>query len=144
MGLKVYDPAQVVVIFGGHKVEGMAPSSRVKITFPELYTKVVGIDGEVGRGKKNDRTAMVSIELLQTSNSNDILQGFFLADDLAPAGAPLPLMIKNLNGSALFVCPGAWIKKLPEVTYAGDVGANTWEIDCSETESFVGGQVSAV
>jgi len=142
MGLKVYDPAQVVVVFGGAKIDGMAPSSRVKITFPELYTKVVGIDGEVGRGKKNDRTASVTIELLQTSASNDVLMAFFIADDASPIGAILPLMIKNLNGTTLFVTPGAWIKKLPEVTYAAEVGTNTWEIDCSDVESFVGGQVS--
>jgi hypothetical protein len=144
MALKVYDPAQVVVIFGGHKVEGMAPSSRVKISFPELYNKVVGIDGEVARGKNNNRTSSVSIELLQTSSSNDVLMGFFIADDVAPNGAPLPLMIKNINGTTLFVAAGAWIKKLPEVSYAAEVGANVWEIDCGETESFVGGQVSAI
>ncbi len=140
--LKAYDPAQVLVVYGGAKIEGMAPSSRVKITFPELFTKVVGIDGEVARGKKNDRTAMVTIELLQTSLSNDILMGFFLADDAAPAGLVKPLMIKNINGTAIFTAAGAWIKKLPEVTYAADVGTNTWEIDCGEVVSFVGGQVS--
>lgn len=144
MGLKVYDPAQVIIIFGGHKIEGTAPNSRVKITHPEMYSKMVGSDSEVGRGKKNDRTGSVVVELMQTSASNDVLSAFFLADDVATFGAPQALMIKNLLGTALWVSAGAWIKKLPEVNYQSDVGNNSWEFDCSDLVPVVGGQVTAV
>lgn len=141
--LKAYDPAQVAVIFGGAKLEGTVPGSRVKVSFPEMFTKVVGTDGEVARGKKNDRTVKITIELLQTSISNDVLMGFHLADINSPSGAPLPVMVKNLLGTFLVLAPGAWLVGPPsEVAYGPDVVGNAWVIDTGQAQAFVGGQVS--
>lgn len=141
--LSAYDPALVAVIFGGARIEGMVPGSRVKVTFPERFKKVVGIDSEVARTKNADKTVQISIELLQTSLSNDILMGFHLADDAAPSGIVLPCMIKNLLGTFLVSAPGSWIVGPPkEVAYGPDVVGNTWIIDTGQASSFVGGQVS--
>lgn len=141
--LSAYDPALVAVIFGGARIEGMVPGSRVKVAFPERYKKTVGIDSEVARTKINDKTVQITVELLQTSLSNDILMGFHLVDDAAPNGVVVPCMIKNLLGSFLVTAPGSWVVGPPkEVAYGPDVVGNVWVIDTGQATSFVGGQVS--
>lgn len=141
--LSAYDPAQVSIVFGGALIQGTVSGSRVKVGFQERFKKTVGTDGEVARSKSNDKTVMITVELLQTSLSNDILMAFHLADDAALNGFVVPCMIKNLLGTFLVNAPGAWIVGLPkEVNYAAEVGGNLWVIDTGQATSFVGGQVS--
>lgn len=142
LGTKAYDPAQCIFTLGGIEIKGYAPGSKIVATFPELYNKVVGLDGEVARGKTNNKTSQWKVSLLQTSVSNDILMAFFDADDAAPGGVIVPLFFKNINGTTLITAASAWIMGLPELTLAGEVGVNEWTIDCGETITFVGGQAA--
>lgn len=140
LGTKAYDPAKVIATLAGIEVKGYAPGSKLTMTFVELYNKVVGLDGEVARGKTNNKTSQVKFSLLQTSSSNDTLMALFAADDAAPAGAVVPFFLKNLNGTTIVMAASAWIVGLPEVGYAAEVGTNEWTIDCGETIAFIGGQ----
>ena len=141
--LSAYDPALVAVIFGGARIEGMVPGSRVKVGFAERFKKTVGIDGEVARSKNADKTLQITIELLQTSLSNDVLMAFHIADDAAPNGVVVPAMVKNLLGTFLVNAPGAWLVGPPkEVAYGPEVVGNVWVIETGQATSFVGGQVS--
>jgi len=140
--LKHYDPAQVIVVFGVFKLEGTAPGGRVNIDFPEGYGHVVGTDGEVARFKINDETCKVTVPLLQTSNSNDTLMALYLADRATPTGAPLSLFIKDLNGTSLFVAPGAWIVGPPKVSFVGGVESREWTFQTGAVIPFVGGNAN--
>lgn len=145
MGLKAYDQDQVSVIFGGALIEGFVPGSKIKIGFPEWFGKTIGTNKEVARYKKADRTVMFTMELLQTSSSNDVLMAFLLADDAAPNGAPQFAMVKNLQGTFLVNAPGAWIVGPPaEVDFGEEVKGNVWKIDTGQAQAFVGGQVVRV
>lgn len=137
--LKHYDPAQVVIMFGVAKLEGTAPDGRVSIEFPEGYGHVVGTDGEVARFKINDPTCKVTVPLLQTSQSNDVLTALYLADRVAPTGAPLTLFIKDINGTSLFTAAGAWIVGLPATRFVGGVEAREWTFQTAAVIPFVGG-----
>ncbi len=141
--LSAYDPSLVAVIFNGARLEGMVPGSRVKVAFAERFKKTVGIDGEVARSKNQDKTVQITVELLQTSLSNDVLMGFHLLDDATPNGFVAPAMVKNLLGTFLVNAPGSWIVGPPkEVAYGPEVVGNIWVIDTGQATAFVGGQVS--
>lgn len=142
--LKTYDPARIVMIVGPHKIEGTAPGKRVKITHPDKYNMVEGTDGEVARGKTNFSSITIEIELLQTSESNDVLSGYFTTDDITPGGVPLPIMIKDLDGTSLWIAAGAWATKMPDVEYTDTPGNNVWQFKTGPASSFVGGKVSAI
>lgn len=145
MALKTYDVAKILVIFGGVPLRGFAPGTKISITYPEAFNKVVGTDAEVARGKTNDETCLATLEILQTSKTNDTLSSFHLADKAAPAGVPLPFFLKNLNGTTLITAAGAWVKGFPsEVAYGTEAAANRWVIDMGETLTFIGGQDAAV
>lgn len=142
LGTKAFDPAQCIFTLAGIEIKGYAPGSKITATFPELYTKVVGLDGEVARGKTNNKTSTWKVSLLQTSISNDVLMGMFAADDAAPGGVMVPLFYKNLNGTTLITAVTAWVPMLPEHTVAGEVGVNEWTVECGETIVFIGGQAA--
>lgn len=142
LGTKAYDPAQCIFTLAGIEIKGYAPGSKIAATFPELYNKVVGLDGEVARGKTNNKTSQWKISLMQTSVSNRVLMEMFNADDSAPGGTIVPLFFKNLNGDTIITSAAAWIVGLPDFTLAAEVGVNEWTVDCGETITYIGGQDS--
>lgn len=143
MSTKAYDPAKIVATLAGIEIKGYAPGAKLTLTFPELYNKIVGLDGEVARGKTNNKSCTIKFSLLQTSESNDVLMNLFEADDAAPAGALVPFFLKNLAGNTLVTAASAWVMGLPEVAYAAEVGVNEWTVECGETIAFLGGQLQA-
>ncbi len=140
LGTKAYDPAMIIATLAGAEIKGFAPGAKVAGTFPELFNMVVGLDGEVARGKTNNKTSQWKFSLLQTSISNRTLMALFANDDGSPAGTVVPFFLKNLNGDTLIMAPSAWCPQLPDLSYAGEVGVNEWTIQCGETISFIGGQ----
>lgn len=141
-GTKAFDPAAHILTLAGAELKGFGPTDKVAGTFPEMYTMVVGVDGEVARGKTNNKTSLWAVRLMQTSLANDILMNIFLADDLAPAGTVVPFFLKNLNGTLLITAATAWATKVPDFTIASEPGVVEWTIQCGETIAYVGGQAA--
>jgi hypothetical protein len=141
MGLtKVYDSGSIVCTFDGILLTGFAPGSRVKVAFPDAFTKQVGSDGEVCRSRTNDNTATVTFTLMQTSFSNDALSALHNVDKATPFGAGVgPLMIRDLNGASLFSAPQAWITKNADSEYAQESGNREWTIETGDMNALVGG-----
>lgn len=141
---KTYDPKQVVVTFLGVPLQGFADGTFITITpSAERFTKAVGADGEVARGKSNDNTSEVTLTLIQTSESNTYLSSVQLADRTTNAGAG-PLSIADLQGQSLFFTESAWIRQEPDVEYAKEVGERAWVFDTGQSASNVVGGIPAV
>lgn len=141
---KGYNSAAVTVVFNGALLDGFGPDSRVEITYPEQFTKVIGADGEVARSKTNDQTCQVKLTLLQTSASNDILSATHTLDATSPFGGGVGnLLIKDLLGTTLVACAQAWIMKYADVAFAKEVGTREWTIDCGTTATLIGGNFPA-
>jgi len=139
MAVHTYAPDQVTVVFGPVVLEGFAPDSLVSVEYEEdLWTKQVGADGHVARSKTNNATARVTVRLMQTSMSNDLLSAIALLDRHANEGV-FPLMIKDNSGRSLHVAESAWIARPPNVEYAREAGTREWIFDTGQMESFVGG-----
>lgn len=131
---KTYDPKQVIVIFKGVPIVGFADGTFVSITpAGDRYTKQVGADGEVARGKSNDYTSEVTITLMQTSISNDYLNSQMLADKLANAGKG-PLQIKDMLGTSLHFWKSAWVKTPPDGEFAKELSERAWVLDTGQAD----------
>lgn len=139
MAVHTYAPDQVTVVFGPVVLEGFAPDSLVAVEYEEdLWTKQVGADGHVARSKTNNATARVTVRLMQTSMSNDMLSAIAQLDRHANEGV-FPLMIKDNSGRSLHVAESAWITRPPNSEYAREAGTREWAFDTGQLESFVGG-----
>jgi hypothetical protein len=136
-----YDPSEVVVTFGELRLSGYADGTVIKVErTEERYATKVGLDGEGGRARNNNRAGTIEVTLLQTSASNASLSLKAQADDDAPGGLPPePLIVKDLQGNSLHVAAAAWIQKLPSSEYAKETGERTWVFGTANLRQFDGG-----
>jgi hypothetical protein len=126
---RTYDPDKVIVTFGGVPIGGYAEGTFISVKAnSDLYTKKVGADGEIARGRKHNNTHNVTLTLMQTSASNTYLQTIENMDRLANMGIR-PLVITDLSGGSLHSWPQAWINKDPDADYGDDVGSRAWAFE---------------
>lgn len=136
---KTYNPKRYVISFGGHTLTGFADGTFVSVQkAADDFTKVVGADGEVARSASADESATVTLTLLQTSRSNDVLSAFRREDKLTNLGKK-PLLIKDLNGTTVASAAEAWIARGPNIENAKEISPRVWVIDCSHLFEHIGG-----
>lgn len=140
--VKTYNSKKVIVTFGGVAITGFSADSKITTTpAAQAWNKTVGCDSEVARGRSNDDTSEVTINLLQTSISNNYLATISNSDKLLGTGV-LPLQITDLNGSRLQFWPQAWIRQDPDTDDGPEVGDRAWVFDTGQpAQQFIGGQV---
>jgi hypothetical protein len=142
MALKKYDPKLVTVIFGG-PLTGFADGTFVNVSYnDDLFTLVIGADGEACRAKTNNLSARVAVTLLQSSASNVFLSAALNTDLNSPLGdGILPFFLKDLSGTTLMSAENAWIVKPADVENAREPGSREWTIETDNMQFLVGGNV---
>lgn len=137
--LSTYNPAEVYVTFGGFALQGFADGSMITVARNEqAFNLYIGSDGEGARSKSNNKSAVITIRLMQTSDSNDILTGFAKADEVANAGS-LPFMVKDNNGRTLLAAENCWVQKVPDVEFGKEAMEREWKLETDSVEMFIGG-----
>lgn len=137
------DFTNVHIIFGGHRVSGYGPGVGITIAFDEPQnTNIVGTDGLGAWVKNANKAATIGLSLLQTSDSNDQLSAFLLADLNTPGGLGYPLAVEDLQGRTVGAASVSKITKLPDTTYGGGVEVRNWEIKTTRLDLFVGGNAT--
>lgn len=139
MGAKHYDPAQVKVTFGGHVVQGYADGTFVEVARNEQsFSLQVGTDGEGTRSKTNNKSGTVTLTLMQSSQSNDVLSGFSLADELSSAGV-FPLSVVDKSGKTIVAAETAWIQKPADVEFSREATSRQWVFETDNLIMNIGG-----
>jgi hypothetical protein len=131
--VKTFDPKKVVISFNGFPITGFVDGTFIEVApAADRFTKSVGADGEVARVHSSNNTHEVTITLLQTSPSNDVLSAQAEADRLSGLGAG-PLQINDLSGTTLFFWASAWIKT-PATWSGGNDGISerAWVFDTAQ------------
>ncbi len=138
-----YDPDQVVILAAGARIQGFADGEYITVEqVSDGFQDVVGTDGEVARSKSNDRRATVTIKLLQTSPSNDVLSAIHRADLDAPNGAGVfAFQMMDLQGTSIVHGAKAWIVKFPDTSMDRTAKSREWQIRIATVDRFVGGNV---
>ena len=137
--LKTYDPSQVVITVGGAIISGYADGAFITLSRnSDMFSRVAGADGENARVKSSDKSGKVTLTLMQTSDSNDILTGFAAADELANSGV-VPFAMKDISGRTVALAPRAWVTKLPDSEFGKEAGTREWVLEMDELDMFVGG-----
>lgn len=139
MGLATYDPKQVVVTIGSHIVSGFGEDTFIEIeTTEDLWTLTVGAGGDGARAKSNNESGTIVITLLQTSDSNNVLQGYLASDILSNSGA-FPISVQDKNGTSLYAGAEAWVKKAPDASFGKSITDRQWTIETDKLVSATGG-----
>lgn len=138
MAVRSYNAKKVMVLVGGIPMTNVAPDDFCDVEFNEDFVKLqIGADGEGALSVTNNLSGRFTIRLMATSESHDILMGFFTA--FQQAKTLVPIMVKDLNGTSLHLGALCWPVKIPKKTYAQQAGTVEWTFETQELVSFVGG-----
>lgn len=136
-----YSPQQVSLIIAGYEIRGWQTiriARRVK-TFQPIY----GIRGKNTRVKNLDTSATITLPIIQTSQSNDVLSDILALDSVRRTGR-LTIMLKDGSGQSVFSSAEAYIDGFPETGFTGDISFRVWQIVCQSTDSYhIGGNAAA-
>ena len=136
MAFNLYDPASVAITFKGKLLTGFADGSFISATQAEnQFDLQVGSDGESCRNRSNNRSGTITVTLIHTSASNEVLRALHQEDLLArtvdggaPEGAGVgSFQVKDLNGTTLLTAENAWISKFPSVDFDRESTSREWE-----------------
>lgn len=138
MALRTYDPSEVIISVGGVPIGGFTDGTFVEIARDEAtWTKTVGADGTVTRGKTNNFSGTITITLKQSSPSNDVLSGFLVADELSNSGV-VPILIKDLSGNSTFFTAQGWVTTFAPSPFGKEINDRVWTIATTSIDMFVG------
>lgn len=126
MTVNTYSPNDVVLSIGEYIVTGW---NTITVTRSDVTKMVRGIRGQNTRSVSLDTSCTISIELLQTSTSNDVLSEIVDQDRIKQTGR-LELQIKDTSGRSVLQSVNAYISNFPDISYGAEIGTRTWIIQC--------------
>lgn len=142
MGVKTYDASQVTIIFGAIPIlNGFADGTFVTVEpAGPAWTTQVGTDGEVTRSKTNNRTAVVTLTLMQSAAANDLLSARWILDDNTPGGlGVVAFFLKDNSGNTLVGAVESWIEQQPTAEFGREAGNRVWKIALGRAVTYHGG-----
>jgi hypothetical protein len=141
MATKFYDADQITVVIAGIPIAGYADGEFLNIAQEsDAFSDVVGTDGEVTRSKTKDHRATVTLKLMQTSDSNDLLSALYNTDRGASNGAGVgAFLVRDRNGRSLYTGDACWISKAPDLSFDRAPTAREWTIRVADLLRFDGG-----
>lgn len=135
--VETYSASDVKLSISGYLITGwdnLNINRRVK-----GFAPVYGIRGKNTRVKNVDTSATITVTLIQTAQSNDVLSAIHDLD-LDEGTARIALTLKDGSGRSVFSSNEAYITSYPTKSFSGDFTYNTWEIILQSTQSYtVGG-----
>ena len=126
--LKTFNPAKVIVTYGGVILSGFSDQIVVVQRQTPTWESDPGVDGEVVRWNQNDRRGKIVMRMQPTSTDNAILAGFQIADENG-IGEPLPFKMKDELIGDVCNAPFAWIVAPPVMTKRKGIEAYEWILD---------------
>jgi hypothetical protein len=131
-----YVPSEVRIIINGYIMTDIV---SVNVEWGSAsFGMVKGIRGRNTRRQSLDSSATLSLEILQTSTSNDVLTEL-LVSDLSLQSSRLQVSIKDTSGSTDISSDEAYISSFPTVTFNDALNSRTWVIQMLETSASVKG-----
>jgi len=133
------DPAEFTITYGTHTIQGYADGTYIGIVYnANTFEAMKGADGEAARVITNDNSVLITVTLIQTSQSNTVLSGLSNIDRKTGAGA-LPFFVKDNSGDTAGGGSIAWVQKDPDVTNSKSIESRAWQFYVPHYEGVVGG-----
>lgn len=134
-----YNPSLVTMTWAGQIIGGFAEGTFIEVERNEdAFSLVVGAGGEAARVMNRNRSGRVTLTLLASSQSNDVLSAIQNTDELSATGVA-PLFLKELNGTTACHSENAWLMRPANVERAKEMSEVQWVFECEDLNMFVGG-----
>lgn len=139
MAVDTYSPKKVSLTVGSVLISGYMEGTFITVERDaDSFTKLVGADGEVARSASVDKSGTITVTLMQTSDSNDLLSALAFADEATFTGK-FPVMVKDANGTSKHISDTAWLVKPAMKEYGQEITGVEWTIQCANLTTHIGG-----
>lgn len=137
--LQTYDPKKVIATFGGSEIIGFAEGTFITVERAEdSFSVQTGSDGETLRVRNRNRAGTITLTLMQSSPSNDILSAAWILDENAGKGVA-PFGLAEKGGTTSVVAPNTWVQKPATVEYGKEASSREWVLSSDKIDMVVGG-----
>ena len=132
-----YSPQEVQLTFGGYTITGWQNLTITRSA--DAFKPVRGIRGKHTRVRSIDTSCTITVTILQTSMSNDVLCRIHDLD-LEYGSGRIELLLKDMGGTGVFSSAEAYVLGYPEVVYSGEFEYRQWRLFCQNTGNYtIGG-----
>lgn len=130
-----YAPSTVTLVLCGYVLTGVV---SVQLTWKSSpFTVKRGIRGQHTRIGTKDRQSTCTIEVLQTSITNDILSEI-LEQDTRNYSGRLEFSVKDASGTSQWATTQCFLRAWPDASFSGGIETRKWDI---EILSFISGKI---
>ena len=142
-----YSPEDVIVLIQhedfSHQVTGFVESGSF-LTFErsvDRATLVSSVDGNhAARVLRRNKAGTLTISLMQTSESNDVLTRIGVLDEDYHRNKYLfSIMIKDMSGRTVMSASQAFLGNDPTVSFSDGVETRDWTITVARLDKHIGG-----
>jgi hypothetical protein len=130
-----YAPSTVTLVLCGYVLTGVVSVSLQWKSSP--FTVRRGIRGQHTRTGSKDRQSTVTIEVLQTSITNDILSEI-LEQDTRNYSGRLEFSVKDASGTTQWATTQCFLRGWADASFSGEIQTRKWDI---EILSFISGKI---
>jgi hypothetical protein len=132
--MPTYDPSRVSITVGSSIVIGRGESTFVAASRNEDgVTLKMGSDGRGTRNMNTNKSGTISVTLLADSPTNDDLDEIAVKDEDQATGM-VTITVNDQNGNAQANLPFGWVKKIPDLERAKEMGEVTWQFEGRKLE----------
>lgn len=130
-----YAPSDVTIVLCGYVLTGVVSISLQWKSSP--FTVRRGIRGQHTRTGNKDRQSTVTVEVLQTSITNDILSEI-LEQDTRNLSGRLELSVKDASGTTQWATTQCFLRAWPDASFTGELQTRKWDF---EILSYISGKI---
>lgn len=139
MSVRNYSAGEVAIIIGDHIVGGYADGTFATLERTEdSFTTVTGADGKTSRAKSSNRSGLLTLNLLNTSPSNEVLSSYALQDEADGTGF-FPVLVRDNSGGSRHSSATGWVRKPANAEYAKELTDRQWLIDLADLDYNITG-----
>lgn len=139
MAARTYNPALVSIVYGPKLITGFADDTAITVErMSDTWNDQVGTDGFVTRSPSNDKRGTITINLTQSSPSNDDLQAMATADEMT-GNAAAPVLVRDASGRTICSGDTAWVTKPPASEFGRSITNRQWVLRVANLVIFTGG-----
>lgn len=136
MSVNTYSPSDVRLTLGGYQLAGW--NSITIARNKQGFVPIPGIRGKHTRVPTNDTSATITISMIQTSPSHDVMSAIH-GVDLVEGTGRLAITLRDASGRSVFNSNEAYILGYPETTYSDNFEYRTWSMYCQTTGDYLVG-----
>lgn len=135
------DPLSLVLTVGNYGVTGLAGGSPYRwANTVRRYEMAVGIRGLGAFTKVIDKSGTLSVDLMQESDDNGVLDAFRLLDENTDGGAGVSVELTDITGTDQLSCLICHIDGPPDISKGSPGDIYTWNFIGVEWSVKLGGR----